>query len=149
MQHWRYWLLATAIMMAIFAGSNIPHLSLYDGRSLSPEWLKWIHAHTLHIGTTGFFSYVISPHPDFILHKLGHIGAFGLLGTILYLATGRSVRWGLFLTAFYAASDELHQYFVAGRSSRFGDILLDITAAACFILVLRMLERHRRKKRFG
>jgi VanZ family protein len=93
-----------------------------------------------------FFSYMITPHPDFILHKLGHIFGFGLLGTSLYLATGKSVKWGVFIAAIFAASDELHQYFIAGRSSRFGDIVLDVLAATCFVYVLRRVQRKKERR---
>jgi glycopeptide antibiotics resistance protein len=142
----RYWLLVCVIMIAIFSLSNISHLSLYDGDSLSPEWRKWIRDHTIYFGKTGFFSYMITPHPDFILHKLGHIFGFGLLGTSLYLATGKSVKWGVFIAAIFAASDELHQYFIAGRSSRFGDIVLDVLAATCFVYVLRRVQRKKERR---
>jgi VanZ family protein len=149
MRNKRYWLLACVIMIAIFSLSNIPQLSLYDSDSLSPEWRKWIRDHTIRFGTTGFFSYVLTPHPDFILHKLGHIFGFGLLGTSLYLATSNSVQWGIFITAIFAASDELHQYFVVGRSSRFGDVVLDVLAATCFVYVLRRFQCKREKSKTG
>jgi hypothetical protein len=149
MRNKRYWLLGCVIMIAIFSLSNISHLILYNGDSLSPEWKKWIQNHTIRFGTTGFFSYVIIPDPDFILHKLGHIFGFGLLGTFVYLATGNSVKWGIFITTIFAASDELHQYFVAGRSSRFGDIVLDVLAATCFVYVLRRFQCKREKSKTG
>jgi VanZ family protein len=72
-----------------------------------------------------------------------------LLGTSLYLATGNSVQWGIFITAIFAASDELHQYFVVGRSSRFGDVVLDVLAATCFVYVLRRFQCKREKSKTG
>lgn len=144
MKDGQYWLFAWVIMVTIFGMSDIPGLSLYDSRSLSPAWLWWIKKHTIGFGTDGFFSYMISPHPDFVLHKLGHIFAFGFLGMALYMATGRSMRWGVFMAAIFAVSDELHQYFVAGRSSRFWDIALDISAAVGFIYLLGIFQGRRR-----
>lgn len=132
-----YWLYAGIIMAAIFAASSIPDLHLYDSAKLPPEWLVWIGEHTIRVGRSGFFSYVVSPHPDYVLHKLGHIFAFGFLGLALYLATGRSLQGGVLIAAAFAASDELHQYFVAGRSSRLADILLDVLAAALFIWLFK------------
>lgn len=139
----RYYLLASVIMVAIFSASSIPNLSLYDSSALSPAWKLWIKKHTIRLGTSGFFSYMISPHPDFILHKLGHVFGFGWLGMAGYLAAGKSIKWGIFVSAIFAGTDEWHQYFVAGRSSRFGDIVLDIFAATCFIFMLRMFECRR------
>lgn len=144
-QNRRYWLMACIIMIAIIAASNIPNLSLYDGHSLPPAWQLWIRKHTMRFGTNGFFSYAISLHPDFVLHKLGHIFAYGFLGVALYMATSCSAKWGISIAAIFAASDEMHQHFIAGRSSRFWDIMLDILAATCFIYLRickqRKLER--------
>lgn len=141
-----YWIFSGIIMATIFAASNIPDLHLYNSEKLSPEWLEWVGKHTLRFGKSGFFSYMISPHPDFVLHKLGHIFAFGFLGIFLYLALGRSLKWGVMLTAAFALSDELHQYFVAGRSSRLGDVVLDVLAAAVFILVFKKLLPDRKER---
>ena len=144
-----YWIFAGMIMAAIFAASSIPDLSLYDSAKLPPEWLVWISKHTIRFGKSGFFSYMVSPHPDYVLHKLGHIFAFGFLGISLYLATGRSLKRGVVIAAAFAASDELHQSFVAGRSSRLADILLDVVAATIFIWVFKGCCRFSRKDGAG
>jgi VanZ family protein len=133
-----YWLAAAGIMLVIYALSAIPHLVLYTG-GLSPEWKKFIATHTYKFGKTGFFSYMISPHPNYILHKLGHIVLFGALGIVAYLAAWRSVVWALVIVAVYALSDELHQGMVVGRSGRFGDVLLDWIAAAVAIVIVRYI----------
>jgi VanZ family protein len=103
---------------------------------------QFIKTHTYRIGDKGFFSYVISPHPDFIAHKLGHIFAFGALGvSFAYAVGGRSMHLAVLLTSLFAASDEFHQYYVAGRSSRFGDIVLDTLSAMLFIFIVRKIEQ--------
>ena len=79
--------------------------------------------------------------PDFILHKIGHIMVFGTLGVSLYWATRYSVTWAIALTAITAACDEWHQYFVPGRSSRFGDVVLDTLAAIVFILLVKFMRQ--------
>lgn len=140
-----YWIFAGMIMAVIFGASSIPDLSLYDSTKLPPEWLVWISKHTIRFGKSGFFSYMVSPHPDYVLHKLGHIFAFGFLGISLYLATGRSLKWGVLIAAAFAASDELHQAFVAGRSSRLADIVLDVVAATLFIWLFKGCCRFSRK----
>lgn len=145
MRNVHVWIIALIVMLAIFWLSNIPHLSLYDSSSLSLEMKRFIKKYTFRIGNKGFFSYVISPHPDFILHKIGHIFAFGSLGVLLYTAT-QSIHWAVIITTIFAASDELHQYFVAGRSSRFGDILLDTVAAFVFICIYLRIKRPGKKK---
>ena len=97
--------------------------------------------YTFKIGTTGYFSYMLSLQPDFILHKLAHITAYGTLGVSIYWATAYSATWAVALTAIVAACDEWHQYFVPGRSSRFGDVVLDILAAVIFILIVKIIRR--------
>lgn len=141
MRNWQRWIPAILIMAGICWLSSIPDLSLYDARALTPEMMQFIKKYTLRIGDKGFFSYVISPHPDYVLHKLGHIFGFGALGVTLYYAVGRSLKLAGLCIALFAASDELHQFFVPGRSSRFFDIVLDTLAAIVFIFVVRKIEK--------
>ncbi len=50
---------------------------------------------------------------------------------------------------FYAATDEIHQYFVPGRACRLSDVALDSLGAACGIalalFVFYLIERKRNK----
>jgi len=138
---WR-WVLAMSIILIIYFLSDIPHLQLIREEQI-PLWLKqFANKYTIRFGTTGYFSYVLSLHPDFILHKIGHIMAFGTLGVSIYWATSYSVTWAVALTAVVAAGDEWHQYFVPGRSSRFGDVVLDTLAAMVFILIVKMIRKN-------
>jgi VanZ family protein len=45
-------------------------------------------------------------------------------------ARGRAMLFGMAFGAVYAATDELHQYFVPGRAARAADVLLDAAGAA-------------------
>ncbi|MBP2645630.1 MAG: VanZ family protein [Firmicutes bacterium] len=116
------------------------------GRSAGRLYMVWqvfIQAHALEWGKTGFFSYVISFHPDFLLHKLGHIVVFGLLGVALYYACDEQRRRAVFWAMVFAAGDEWHQAYVPGRSCRLGDIVLDTLAAALCIWAWRQLAKKR------
>jgi VanZ like family len=68
---------------------------------------------------------------DFVVRKLGHIGVFGILALLLWRAlaetTGwrRPWAWAFALTVLYAASDELHQGFVAGRHPSVADVTIE------------------------
>jgi len=132
-----YGICSLLLVLVIYTFSSIPDLNLVDQRVLSPYWAQWINEHTYRFGGTGFFSYTISPHPDFVLHKIGHVIAFGLLGLTLFMAM-ESAYCAVFLAIVLASADELHQSFVVGRSSRFGDILLDTVAAFMFISLARI-----------
>jgi len=139
---WR-WLIVMSLIVIIYFLSDIPNLHLIREEQI-PLWLKQLsNIYNFKIGTTGYFSYAFSLHPDFILHKLAHITAYGTLGISIYWATVYSTTWAVSLTAIAAACDEWHQYFVPGRSSRFGDVLLDTLAAIIFIMIVKTIKQKR------
>lgn len=74
------------------------------------------------------------PWSDSLLRKSAHVVEFGVLGLLLVRALGaRSWRRGhllaILVASLYAASDEVHQAFVAGRHGSLWDVLLDSGAA--------------------
>lgn len=66
---------------------------------------------------------------DVLLRKLAHAGEFGLLAILVARALGtmsvRTVLIAGLLGVFYAATDEYHQTFVAGREGTPWDVLVD------------------------
>lgn len=77
----------------------------------------------------GFFD--LTPPFD----KLYHAGNFGVLGALLYGATGRA--WlGVLLASLYGVSDEVHQMYVPGRSADLFDWAADTVGAAVAVLLL-------------
>ena len=65
-------------------------------------------------------------------------------------APPRPWRWPHALIAIgvafvYAASDEIHQYFVPSREARFGDVMLDTSGAVLALLALWAFGRWRRR----
>lgn len=68
--------------------------------------------------------------------KWAHFFVYGLLGTLVFRAVDgrRSAVWlALAATSLFGATDELHQYFVPGRSSDVVDWLTDTAGAALAI----------------
>lgn len=128
-------------MVVISALSNIPNLVLLGEDKIPPEVIIWAKQYSVTIGTEGFFSYEINLHPDYILHKLGHIVMFGILGVALYCATKQSLVRTVLFVFIFALADELHQGYVSGRSSRLGDVILDVSAAILFCLMLKGRKR--------
>ncbi|WP_094603842.1 hypothetical protein SPSIL_042540 [Sporomusa silvacetica DSM 10669] len=129
-----YWYLVIGLMVVISVLSHIPDLVFFE-KSLPPELRAWVMQHSVKWGSSGFFSYSISPDPDYVLHKLGHIFLFGFLGIALYLAMNRSVANAAMTITLFALADEIHQGLTVGRSSRLGDVVLDVAAAVVFILL--------------
>ena len=63
---------------------------------------------------------------DTLLRKLGHMAEFGLLWWLWWRALGfRRAPLAVAITLAYAATDELHQTFVSGRSGSVTDWAID------------------------
>jgi VanZ family protein len=61
---------------------------------------------------------------DYVLRKFAHVTEYAILGAFLLRALAREVP--AFLAALaYAASDEIHQRFVAGRHASPVDVAID------------------------
>lgn len=87
------------------------------------------------------------------VRKCAHALEFGVLAWCFFLGIYNLVKWYPFIPAFictflYAASDEFHQRFVAGRAGRITDVVIDSIGAliALFILyfILRRVHHGRR-----
>lgn len=91
------------------------------------------------------------------VRKVAHMTEFGILSVLLYIWIGqwemRFLRRGVTAagaTAVYAATDEIHQLFVAGRSGRFSDVCIDSAGAVVGVLVFTLLVKlvkHVRRRR--
>jgi VanZ family protein len=78
---------------------------------------------------------------DTILRKGAHLTEYAVLGGLLYRALGREPL-ALAVGIAYAATDELHQYFVRGRHASPVDVAIDaVGVAAGMLLWLRLRER--------
>jgi len=78
---------------------------------------------------------------DTILRKGAHLTEYAVLGGLLYRALGREPL-ALAMGIAYAATDELHQYFVRGRHASPVDVAIDAVGVAVGMLVwLRLRER--------
>jgi VanZ family protein len=78
---------------------------------------------------------------DTILRKAAHVTEYAVLGGLLYRALGREPL-ALAVGIAYAATDELHQYFVRGRHASPVDVAIDAVGVAVGMLLwLRLRER--------
>lgn len=77
--------------------------------------------------------------------KVAHIGAFlayGLCVQFAYLgiaespAKKRIVLYTILISALFGASDEIHQYFVPGRTADIIDFIADVTGASLSLLLI-------------
>ncbi len=85
---------------------------------------------------------VLLSEVGYLIRKVAHFVEYAILG-VLFLALLKeyfSLGWYVplsawILTTCYAATDELHQLFVPGRSGRISDVCLDSGGAFCGIFI--------------
>ena len=83
----------------------------------------------------------------FIVRKTAHFSEYFVLGVLVSLIAttfnklNYKLRFGLSIAfcVLYAASDELHQYFVPGRACRLTDICIDATGGAIAVLLVTII----------
>jgi VanZ family protein len=83
---------------------------------------------------------------DFVVRKAGHMFVFGVLAVLVWRPLASSeVRhamvWSWVLTVAYAASDEFHQSFTAGRHPSPVDVGIDSVGALLFLMALTLWLR--------
>lgn len=89
------------------------------------------------VGPSGFWR--------FIFFKSLHLIEYAILFLLIRFA-GFSNKYSLLLSYIYAVSDEVHQYFVVGRSGMFRDTLFDLTGAfLAYIFLLLTSVRSKSK----
>ena len=89
---------------------------------------------------------------DLIVRKAGHMTEFGVLALLVwrgfsYARLRGAVLLSLALTAAYAASDEFHQSFTAGRHASPVDVGIDSAGALIALLALVAWLRFRARRR--
>ena len=84
----------------------------------------------------------------FLVRKLAHFTEYFILGALLYLDWRLLTKGSLWLplaaSLLFAASDELLQTRVPGRSGQLSDVLLDFCGAALAVCVLYLFSRIRK-----
>lgn len=91
---------------------------------------------------------------NIFIRKTAHFCEYAVLGILCAFAlsqvkiSGRkAAAIGIVICAGYAASDELHQYFVPGRAGRITDVCLDSAGAITGIVLVMLIRYFRMKKK--
>ena len=86
----------------------------------------------------------------FIVRKIGHFLEYLVMGLALGLAAGNVRKrrqlayWISWIGGtLFAVTDEIHQYFVPGRSCEFRDVVIDSCGVALGVIVIRLLKGSR------
>lgn len=119
--------------------------------------VKPIVSYWLPVGAWMALIFVLSAQPQLpgpppaLLFIFGHFVEYGVLALLLLRAVqqsgredkARTVLWSLAVVALYAASDELHQHFVPGRTPDLWDITWDLAGAGVAVVAWVWLSRIR------
>ena len=85
---------------------------------------------------------------DFPVRKTAHATEYAVLGTLIFGATYEIQRKKRYIVGtIYAATDEIHQLFVPGRSGQVRDVLIDSCGAFIGVMLVTWMVSRREKKR--
>lgn len=135
------WILVAVCMSIIFWLSS---RTSAESSAQSGAILKWL---TDILGNNNF--------TDFIVRKSAHCLEFAGLCFLFNLAFWQTNKtpmpiWSVIFTSLYAATDEIHQKFVAGRSCELRDWAIDsggaILGTICFIIILTIIRHISKRK---
>jgi VanZ family protein len=77
---------------------------------------------------------------DTVLRKLAHLAEYAILGALVFRAAG-SAPVAVLLSSAYAATDEIHQAFIAGRHGSPLDWLIDTAGVVLGVAAATRLSR--------
>jgi len=92
---------------------------------------------------------------DFLVRKTAHVVIYSILALLWYRCLIRAAGMGrtkaiivsLAISVVWAASDEVHQYFVPDRTAKVSDVMLDSAAAAAALVVIGPMMNVKKKSR--
>ena len=76
----------------------------------------------------------------FFILKSFHVIEYAILTILLFIAI-KKYKYLITISYLYALSDELHQYFISGRSARFRDTLFDLTGILIAIFLIKIFQK--------
>ena len=82
-------------------------------------------------------------HTEKIIRKLAHFSIYTVVGLLMMslmstfkLKQSKRIWTSLIVGVLYASSDEIHQYFVPGRSARVFDVMIDSAGVGLGICII-------------
>lgn len=83
------------------------------------------------------------PVNSFFIRKCAHFSLYLVLEVIIYfICAFINLKYpgliSLLFVSIYAISDEIHQYFVPGRSCEIRDMLIDISGAIVALIIIKL-----------
>jgi len=81
----------------------------------------------------------------FLILKSFHLIEYAFLAWLLSFAIFKK-KWVVLIAYLYAISDEIHQSFIPGRSSRFQDTLIDLIGVLIGLFIFQKIFSFKNKK---
>ena len=131
-QVWKSWLPPLIWMVVIFSASSDAKSSHHSSTLFEPL-MRWLFP---------LMSQLRIEEIHYVFRKCAHMAEFAVLAGLFWWAIRRTKdraagHWAwrdavlaLALVVLYAASDEIHQRFVPGRTGQFSDVLVDTVGGA-------------------
>jgi VanZ family protein len=89
-----------------------------------------------------------------VVRKMAHYSIYTLGGVLIAcfintydFSDKKKILYGQIVGTFYAMTDEIHQYFVEGRSSEIRDVFLDSLGIATGIILVMIIYKVIKKKK--
>ena len=86
---------------------------------------------------------------SFYVRKLAHFTIYFILGILCFCYfkdfTKHPIIYSILLCFLYACTDEIHQYFIKGRSASFFDVIIDTIGSNFSILISNIIIYKNRK----
>lgn len=144
----KVWLLVT--MLAIVYFSNTPSLKVSNPATWvnEPKYEQHVTSKDVFRKNSVFFRpYKKEIELEFILHKASHVTFYSLLTYLVWINVRRKflLTWGCVIL--FALTDEVHQYFVTGRSGRLWDVVLDSSASLLVLIGLGIATIIQKRKK--
>lgn len=94
---------------------------------------------------------------DKVIRKLAHYTIYTIGGFLIYnyanttdKSNKEKILYSIAFGACYAVTDEIHQFFVSGRSARIFDVGIDtlgvITGVAIYLVIIKIITTTKQKK---
>jgi VanZ family protein len=77
----------------------------------------------------------------FIILKSFHLIEYAFLAIVLYYGYLK-YKHAVITAYLYACTDEIHQYFVPGRTSKFSDTLIDALGICIGLLIIKVIYKN-------
>lgn len=98
-------------------------------------------------------------HTEKIIRKLAHFSIYTVVGLLMMslmstykLKQSKRIWISLIVGVLYASSDEIHQYFVPGRSARVFDVMIDsagVFLGICIVIFVLWIARKVMERKRG